>query len=349
MWALAKVETFNSDDDLLSSMVELADKEQLSLSEQIPLLFGLGKAMDDIKEYDRAFAYWKKANNLKRQTFTFDIRQQEKNAALVCRFFDDIFAKKIWQGSENTIPLLVTGMPRSGTTLLEQILTSHQDIAGAGETQALPKLAQSGARWLGLSGNFPQYLLNITETQARKLGDRYVENLKASTEDNTAKHIVDKQLYNIFLIPMLFRILPQAKVVVVKRHPLDVCLSCYATLFSGGQLFSYDLHELGKMYKIFDRLLHSWKSNYGQRILVVSYEEMINDLSAQTRQILKFVDMPWDEACLDFHRNSRRVETASSAQVRQPLYRSSVGRWHAYAYHLHPLRQTLGESVVLRP
>ena len=229
-------------------------------------------------------------------------------------------------------------MPRSGTTLIEQILASHPQVQGAGELSALPRLVER-------LGPYPGALPGLNIETATQAGRAYLDEIAPLAQGRA--RLVDKMPSNFLhagLIPIL---LPQARIIHVRRNPLDTCLSCYSKLFLKEQQFSYDLAELGRFYRGYERLMDHWRSILpADRFLEVRYEDVVADLETEARRLVDFIDLPWDAACLRFHETSRLVRTASVNQVRSPLFATSIDRWKAYAAQLSPLIEALGAPVV---
>jgi len=239
-------------------------------------------------------------------------------------------------------PLFIVGMPRSGTSLVEQILASHPQVHGGGELDVMFKVAPAAMQKLSRQGwaEFPQYFNRLSLGVADELADIYLRPLVALNP--AARRITDKMPLNFLhggLIALLF---PQSRVIHCRRDPLDTCLSCFMTDFAGGNEFSYDLGALGHFHRQQERLMAHWKSALDLPILDVQYEQLVSEPEPQTRRLLEFAGLSWNDKCLRFHENDRFVNTASNEQVRKPMYKSSVQRWKNYEKHLIPLRQALG-------
>jgi hypothetical protein len=232
----------------------------------------------------------------------------------------------------------VVGMPRSGTTLIEQILASHPDVTGAGELSAL-RLAVEGM------GPFPDWLealddSDTPEATLRQCGQNYLARVAPLAHGRS--RLVDKMPGNFMYAGLIPLILPGAKIIHVRRDPVDTCLSCYTKLFGGQQPFAYDQTELGVFYGQYEKLMAYWRTVLpSSSFIEIEYEAVVDDLETEARKMIAFLGLPWDDACLNFHENRRVVRTASVNQVRQPIYRTSKGRWHAYAQYLGPLLKTL--------
>lgn len=292
------------------------------------LHFLLAKLCDENRHYDEAFSHLAKANAVKRALISYDEeRELGGMAAIAAAFTAESLARD--GGFESSLPVFVVGMPRSGTSLVEQILASHPQIYGAGELPYLPDLAAE----YGIPGTVPE--------QLRELGADYVRKLAALSPD--AARVVDKLPLNFLHIGLIHLALPGARIIHVSRDALDTCLSCYSLMFSGDVGFAYDLGELGRYYRAYADLMDHWRSALPPgAMLEVRYEDVVRDLPGEARRMVHHCGLAWDEHCIAFHRTHRAVATASLHQVRQPLHRRAIGRAQAYVAHLEPLRQALG-------
>jgi hypothetical protein len=232
------------------------------------------------------------------------------------------------------MPIFVLGMPRSGTTLVEQILASHPQVHGAGELRALQRLVD------GL-GDYPAAATRLAPAELARLGESYLAQIRPLAGGRA--HLVDKMPANFLHAGLIHLMLPGARIVHCRRDPVDTCLSCYTKLFSGEQMFAYDLRELGLFHRAYQTLMAHWRAVLPpDRFIEVDYEAVVENLEGEARRLVAFLGLPWDEACLGFHKTERPVRTASVNQVRQPIYRTSAGRWKAHAAHLEPLLSALG-------
>ena len=338
-YALAQLGRFVEDDPRLAGLERLAVKA-VSLPEaaRCELHFALGKAYDERGRYAEAFEHLRTANALKRRHIVYD-------EAMFLGILDDlaaaftpaVMAARRGAGDPSDIPVFVVGMPRSGTTLVEQIIGSHPAAFGAGELMYLHYLLGQN-----LAGpDFPAHFAEVPNEALRKLGSLYAARLRASAPQ--AARIVDKLPANFMLAGLIHLVLPNARIIHVRRDPLDTCLSCYMNLFSQNIDYSYDLGELGRYYHAYEGLMAHWRRVLPEgAMLEVRYEELVKDFAAEARRIVAYCGLDWDEACLSFHRTERVVHTLSSAQVRQPLYTSAVGRAAPYRQWLGPLCEALG-------
>jgi tetratricopeptide (TPR) repeat protein len=343
---LALSKRFKSGDRMIGAMESLAlECSGLHERERIGLYFALGKAFADIEDWTRSFHYLALGNAAKRKETDYD----EGQALGILRRTGSVYTSALMRladgrGDASPVPIFVVGMPRSGSTLVEQILSRNGAVHSAGESNHFDlAIAELG----GAAGDAvarPEAVLEMTAEDFRLLGANYLRRVRAAAPE--AGRIVNKMLENFRLAGLIALALPGARILHVRRDPVDACLSCYSTLFVENLPYAYDLAELGRYWRAYDALMEVWRSVLPRgRMLEVRYEEVVADLEGQTRQILAHCGLDWDPRCLDFHRGERSVRTASFAQVRHPLYRSSVGRWRNCQAHLGPLLEALSGRV----
>jgi tetratricopeptide (TPR) repeat protein len=343
---LCDLKTFAPGDPHLAAMEELAGEiASHSIVSQILLHFALAKAYEDLGRYDESFQHLAQGNVLKRRQIVYDETQS-------CDMFERIrttFDHQLVNGTEgmgypSPIPVFIVGMPRSGTTLIEQILASHPAVHGAGELNDLGH--QIVQLRTGPEGEirYPESGRSLSSGQLQQLGRGYTNGLRRRAPD--AKRITDKAALHYLHLGLIHLALPEARIIHVKRSPLDTCFSCYSKLFNHGQDFAYDLGELGRYYRRYDKLMAHWRDVLPpDRFLEIRYEAVIADLESEARRFVGFCGLQWDPRCLAFHQTRRPVFTASATQVRRPIYQSSQGRWLAYRDHLGPLIAALGDLV----
>ena len=332
---MADLRRFKAGDPAIPAMEALLAAGGIQAKTDITALhFALGKAWLDVGDPERAFAHLAEGNHQKRQTFAYDPSATEHWISQIIASFPAEVVQRprsATPGSDQAV--FVVGMPRSGTTLVEQILASHPAIAGAGELSTLQALT-------GEAGPYPALVANLSQSDEMELGRRYLEQVRALTAGQGK--VVDKMPSNFLFCGIVNRILPDAKIIHVVRDPVDTCLSCYTKLFRSTQLFSYDQSELGLFYRQYERLMAHWREVLPKdRFIEVRYEDVVGNLEIEARRLLDFCDLGWDPACLDFHQTGRIIRTASVNQVRRPLYSDSVGRWRQYAPYLGPLLAAL--------
>ncbi len=330
------------DDNLAQMETLLAAAATASPARRIALHYGLGKGYDELGDYARAFAHFEQGARLKRETFNYSSEADEARIEAIIQHFDAPRLRALeGLGDPSDLPIFVLGMPRSGTTLTEQVLASHPQVAGAGELHDLMRILQ--APLPGEPGlPYPANLARASASDMAARGQHYLEALRRHGPG--ARRITDKLPANYMGAGLIPAMLPNARIIHVRRDPVDTCLSCFTRLFSEHQEATYDLAELGRHYRHYARLMAHWRQVMpAGSMLEVRYEDLVADLPGQTARMLTFCDLPWDDACLAFHRNERSIRTASVTQVRQPLYSSSVERWRQYEAYLGPLLEALGD------
>ena len=323
----------------LETMV--ADLGALPEDEQMQVHFALGKAYADLGEQARSFQHYLKGNALKRRTIDYDERATaEFFDQIRAVFTPELIAARAGQGDPSRLPVFVLGMPRSGTTLVEQILASHHKVFGAGEIKDFDQIARSIRGDGGRETPYPDYVAALGPERMRQLGTQYVERLRAYSA--AAERITNKMPSNFFYVGLIHLALPTARIIHTRRNPIDTCVSCFSKLFTGAQNFSYELGELGRYYRRYDELMAHWRRVLPAGVMLeVPYEDLVADFEPWARRIVDHCGLEWDDACLAFHETKRPVRTASASQVRRPIFKSSIGRWLAYKDLLEPLIREL--------
>lgn len=341
--SLAESKKFLADDPHIAAMEKLAASEQLSISNRINLDFALGKAYANLKDHRRSFNHLLAANAGKRAKISYDEERQFKFFdAIEATFTKQLIAAKSGGGDPSPQPIFILGMPRSGTTLVEQILASHPMVHGAGELETLSEVARILLQPDG-STIHPENFAALGRSGFAEIAARYLDAVNKRAPG--AERVTDKMPSNFFFVGLIHLALPNAKIIHTTRDPVDTCVSCFSKLFTHGQNFAYDLGELGRYYKRYERLMAHWRGVLPpNRVLEVRYEDVVADLETEVRQILSYCELPWDERCLSFHETKRPVKTASVMQVRQPIYKNAVGRWRNYEEFLGPLLTALSIS-----
>jgi tetratricopeptide (TPR) repeat protein len=307
--------------------------------ERMYIAFGLGKLFDELGDYDKAFAYFAEGNKIKRSTFVYHVKHDVADVDRIIELFDSGFiSARLVSGYPDETPLFVVGMLRSGTTLLEQMMASHPDITGGGELMFIQSL--TNRERANSEDKFPAHVKNFDPDVWHRLGQAYVERLRDRFPAST-RFITDKLPQNFLYIGVIACALPNARIINLQRDPMDVCLSNYFQLFVSGQQYAYDLHELGTYYCLYKKIMEHWAGAMPGKVLDVRYRDLVEDPERSVRAVLDFCDLPFDEACLQFHKTKRPIKTASAGQVRKELYRSSLERWRNYATHLAPLKAAL--------
>jgi hypothetical protein len=303
------------------------------------LHFALGRTAGKAGADAAAFGHFAAGNRLKRATLDYDGAATGDNFARAAAAFDAaFFARHQGAGDASALPIVIVGMPRSGTTLVEQILASHPEVHGAGELPELGALATALAARTG--GRYPECASAADAAAWGELGADYAAALAALAPDKA--RVCDKLPGNFSRLGLLRAMAPNAAIIHCRRDPLDTCYSCYSQLFAEGQPFAYEQTELGLYYREYEALMAHWHAVLPGRILEVRYEDVVGDLEGQARRLLEHCGLEWDPRCLEFHTTRRTVRTASLVQVRQPIYSSSIGRWRRHEKELAPLIEALG-------
>jgi tetratricopeptide (TPR) repeat protein len=341
----AEIKTFRQGDADLAALEALANRDDLSANKAMNIHFALAKALEDIGDSARAFVHLRKGNDLKRRQTNYDELAVVKFFKRISTVFDSsLFDRFQGEGDPSSVPIFVLGMPRSGSTLIEQILASHPQIYGAGELTDLEMAVSTVLSSSDKPVQFPEFVPVLDGVTLRQIGRSYLARLPALPDGKV--RIVDKLPGNFIRIGLIRLILPNARIIHTMRHPIDTCVSCYSKLFTSGHDFCYDLAELGRHYRCYRELMTHWRSVLPpSAILDVSYEDVVDDLEGQARRLIDYCALPWDDRCISFHRTSRPVKTASAVQVRKPLFRSSLQRWLKYEAGLGPLLHELGDII----
>lgn len=320
---------------------QLVRRNALDAKQRLQMLFAVGKARDDVGLQPLALIAYHEANRLKRASLHYD----EANAERTTLALSQGFAPGDFPDAgprDDPTPVFIVGMPRSGTTLIEQVLCSHPQVHGAGELRDFHEVLRAHPR-TGDMAEARHWQPRLTDEDYREIGQAYLGRLRR--HDAKALRITDKMPGNFNYLGFICRALPGARIVHSMRDPMDSCLSNYSKLFNDTMEFAYDLQELGRYYNRYIGRMRHWERVLPPgRVLHLRYEEMVADLPTQARRLISHVGLDWDEGCLKFHENRRKVRTASVAQVRKPIYASSTGRWKAYGEGLAPLRAIVGEE-----
>ncbi|HRW29164.1 MAG TPA: sulfotransferase [Emcibacteraceae bacterium] len=335
---LSPLKKYKIDDEHIMLLEELAlNAETLSTENQARLYFTLGKAYSDLENLDKAFHFFDKGNKIKRASFHYDEKAIIKLMAKIKDVFSEPYFKSFKKYSEDDqTAIFIVGMPRSGSTLIEQILSSHSDVHAGGELLILAELIKDKMK------NFPWEIEKISDDELSGIGKEYLRKLKALNPD--AKRIVNKLPSNFHYVGLIAKILPGAKIINSKRNPLDCCLSNYTRLFSQPLPFVYELGELGRYYNRYQDLMDHWHKILPKQMLIdVHYEDVVDNLENQARELIKFIGLEWQDQCLNFYQNKRSVHTASADQVRKPIYKTAIEKWRPYEKYLTPLIDALNE------
>ena len=339
-WSLANLKTFRFADQEVDDMLVLVGDERIPPEGQVQLHNALGLEFEGRKEYDRAFEFIDRGNKIRREQEFYDRVDNEEKIDLSIEIFTKEFLEEsAGHGCPDPAPIFIVGLPRSGSTLLEQILSSHSRVDGTHELHDLAQTIRANPTLTNVDVRYPQSLNNLRADGFNRLGSEYIE--RTRRHRGSRPFFTDKNPNNFEHVGLLHLILPNGKIINARRHPLDSCFSTYKQLFAQGQSFSYDLVELGEYYLQYQRLMDHWHDVLPGKVLDVQYEEVVADLEGQVRRILGHCNLDFEESCLRFHETSRSVQSASSEQVRRPIYSSAVNTWRHYEPHLGALIEVL--------
>ena len=345
-YSLANLKTYRFTAAEISRMQQQEGSASANPMSQVYLMFALGKAHEDLGEYSAAFNYYRQGNRLKRAESGYDAQKMGVELQAQADFFSaDVFKSKADGGDPASDPIFIVGLPRAGSTLLEQILASHSLVDGTLELPNILSIAQSlRRRGQGQgSAEYPAIIADMSALELRELGEKYLAETAIHRQD--APYFIDKMPNNFRHIGLIKLILPNAKIIDARRHPMACCFSGYKQLFAEGQEFSYDLDDLGSYYRDYVKLMDHWQTVLPGDILQVNYEQVVGDLEGQVRRVLDYCGLAFEAQTLEFHDTERSVRTASSEQVRQPLYRDGLDQWRNFETELQPLEAQLSDSI----
>jgi tetratricopeptide (TPR) repeat protein len=344
-WSMANLKVFEFEPAEVEAMEAQLQREGLSESADIHFRFALGKAYEDRGDYDRAWHYYHTGNERQRMQVSFGAVEMEERHREIVEIFSKAFIDAhAGHGCAAADPILIVGLPRSGSTLIEQILASHSQVEGTSELPTLGKLAASIGRYRPDGVGYPKAALALRDKDWRAYGQRYMEETRRHRLTDKPR-FTDKLPNNFAHVGLLHLILPNARVINARRHPLDSCLGCYKQLFGKGQHFTYDMEDLSVYYREYHALMQHWRAVLPGKVLDVHYEETVSDLETQVRRILAHCGLPFEPACVRFHETERAVKTASSEQVRQPIYTRALGKWRNYEKHIRLWIEDLEEII----
>lgn len=344
-WSMANLKIFNFADREIEEMLRQVESEKLTDVEDVHFRFALGKAMEDKRDYAKAWDYYHTGNQRQRMMVDYEPLELEKRfTAIKTAFSESFLSDRDGVGFDAPDPIFIVGLPRSGSTLVEQILASHSQVEGTSELPVLGRIAESIGRYRTDGIRYPEAVRHLRDKDFRGYGKQYIE-------DSRRHRITDKPLFtdklpnNFPSMGLSQLILPNAKIINARRHPFDSCLGGYKQLFGAGQNFTYDMLDLAHYYQQYDAMMKHWHAVMPGKVLDVHYEETVTDLEGQVRRILEHCGLPFEESCLRFHETERAVKTASSEQVRQPIYTGALGKWRRYEQHLDLWKEQLGYII----
>lgn len=344
-WSLANLKTYEFDAADIAEMRGQLDSGLASPEDSWHLSFALGKALEDKKEFDESFQHYANGNVTRRRSVHWDSDEHHANLEKIAEFFrPDFFESKNESGNPSPAPIFIVGMPRAGSTLLEQILSSHSQVEGTMELPDIMSIARriGGATMRAGASHYPDELAKLTAGDLKAIGTEYLE--RTAVHRSGAPFFIDKMPNNFVHVGLIHLILPNAKILDARRHPMACCFAGFKQLFAAGQTFTYSLEEIGQYYRDYVALMTHWDSVLPGRVLRVDYEAVVEDTAAEVRCVLEYCGLDFEPACLAFHRTERAIRTPSSEQVRQPIYKTAVDQWRNYEAHLAPLMKAL-ESV----
>ena len=336
--ALANCKRFENNDDSIRSMESILNAQDLPGEQKLHIHYALARAYEDTGEYDNSFTPLQEANRLKRATFDYSIDRDVKIFNMLTRTFTPELMSRYTRRNHDCTPIFIVGMPRSGSTLAEQILSSHPNVRGAGEIPDFHLVLKHHGLNI-FDENFEHRLANLNDEQIFTIGEQYLQRLKKHSD--RTDHITDKFPQNFLVLGFIWLTLPGAKIIHCLRDPVDSCLSCFQQHFTRGHEYSYNLTELGQYYRLYQKIMEHWRAVIPGAFLDFHYETLIEDQEGQTRKLLDYCDLPWNDSCLDYRQNTRAVRTASDGQVRKPVYSTSVKRWKHFEKNLQPLLAAL--------
>jgi tetratricopeptide (TPR) repeat protein len=343
-WSLADLKNYVFSDAEIASMRSLLKGEDGEDEDQAHLHFALGRAFEHNKDYAAAFEHYAIGNRRRRKTAPFDIEAFENKTRRVRECFDAaFFASRSGSGYPDPAPIFIVGLPRSGSTLVEQILASHSSVEGTFELPNLLTIVREFDHADAAHDAYPEIVRSASPERLGDLGRRYIE--ETAPLKGARPYFIDKMPNNFSHVGLIQAILPRAVIIDARRHPMDACFSTYKQHFAEGQSFSYDLDDLGRYYRCYLSLMEHWDAVLPGKVLRLQYELLIRDPETEIRRLLNHCSLPFEPACVSFHETKRPVRTASAEQVRQPLYTSGVGYWRHFQADLEPLQRALGDAL----
>lgn len=346
-FSLANLKTYEFSKNELNIMREQLQRVDLTMRDKAYFHFALAQGCEAVGEYDEAFFHLDSGNKIKNKQSKYSIERMDKELQAQIDVCDELFFEKHGQGGHETKdPIFILGLPRAGSTLIEQILASHSMIDGTLELPNILSMAQSlrGDDIYGKEGNYPKSMENLSLEKRIVMGEKFISD--TSMHRNEAPRFTDKMPNNFRHIGLIHLIMPNAKIIDARRYPLDCCFSMFKQLFAQGQEFTYGLTEAGSYYKSYIKLMNHWDQVLPNKILRVNNEDIIDDLEGQVVKMLNFLELPFEESCITFYETDRSVRTASSEQVRKPINKAGMDRWKPYAKYLGPLLDGLGTELV---
>lgn len=349
-WSLANLKTYRFTDEEVAAMQRHLDDPATPPVDRFHLCFALGAAFEAREDYAAAFRFYEEGNRLKKADVRYDPETLEAAMERQKAFCTpELFERKADLGATDEDPIFIVGLPRAGSTLLEQILASHSEIDGTMELPNIIALAHrlNGRRFINEEPRYPKILADLTAEQLRSMGEAYIRDTRIHRQD--APRFIDKMPNNFIHIGLIHLILPRARIIDARRHPMACCFSGFKQLFADGQEFTYGLDEIARYYRAYAELMDHWDRVLPGRVLRVHYEHVVADLEGQVRRILEYLELPFERTCLEYHRTDRSIRTPSSEQVRQPIYQGGLEHWRHFEPYLGALRERLADLIDAYP
>jgi predicted Zn-dependent protease len=342
-WSLANLKTYRFGADDVTQMRAQLERADLSDEDRFHFHFALGKALEDQAKYEQSFGHYREGNGLRRSRVYYEPGRIRQHVACARKLFTAEFvAARAGAGADSAEPIFIVGLPRAGSTLIEQILASHSQVEGTMELPDVPALAQTVAERAGNEAlRYPQALEALPIAELQRLGEDYLARTRIQRKTQKSRYI-DKLPNNFLHVGFIHLMLPNARIIDARRHPLGCCFSNFKQHFARGQNFTYDLADLGAYYRSYVELMAHFDAVLPGRVHRVLYERMVEDTEHEVRRLLEYCGLPFEDACLRFYENERAVRTASSEQVRSPIYREGVEQWRHFDPWLEPLKSSLG-------
>ena len=345
-WSLANLKTYRFEDRELERMRAAESAASTPVVDRYHLCFALGKALEDQQQYQESFEYYARGNALKRSESRYRPEVFELNTRLqiaVCT--PEVFARHRHGGAAAADPIFIVGLPRSGSTLIEQILASHSAVEGTQELADIPRIVVDlrGREPEPDNPRYPAVLAQLTAADYRRLGEKYLSDTRIYRTGKA--RFIDKMPNNFRHIGLIHLMLPNARIIDARREPMACCFGNLKQLFASGQEFAYSVEDIARYYRTYLELMRHWDAVLPGRVLRVQHEDVVDDLAGNVRRLLDYCELEFEPACVEFHKTERSVRTASSEQVRQPIYREGLDQWRHYEPWLGPLREALGDAL----
>jgi len=330
--------------DQVHVIEKLLTNPSISAIDSMRYHYALGNIFDSAKSFTQAFEHYNKANTLKRKSITYDSQSHSDFVDRLIKTYSKSYFQKFTKcGSNSELPTFIIGMPRSGTTLVEQIISSHAQVYGAGELESFRRIEAAITKRFEASNPYPECMSLCDESVVLDFSAKYLGELDNYSQ--VAIRITDKMPINFLLIGLIKILFPKARIIHCRRNALDTCTSIFLNYFVDANEYSFDLNDIGQYYLDYERLMVHWHGLFPTEIFDVQYEELVMNQEKISRQLIEHIGLEWDDKCLDFHLNKRIIKTASTLQVRQPIYKNSINRWKQYERHLEPLKAILHQLV----